>query len=70
LLTDAMMMEVTWDDQWIGYDNDETIAQKKSWADNQCFGGTMAWSVDFDSGAGKSVPFLHHSYVELTLVVG
>jgi len=52
-LTEALMMELTWDDQWIGYDDESTIARKKAWADDQCFGGTMAWSVDFNSGAGK-----------------
>lgn len=54
-LPDALMMEVTWDDQWIGYDDESTIARKKSWADDQCFGGTMAWSVDFNSGAGNGL---------------
>lgn len=54
-LTDALMMEVTWNDQWIGYDDESTIARKKSWADDQCFGGTMAWSVDFNSGAGNGL---------------
>ncbi|KAF2640323.1 glycoside hydrolase [Massarina eburnea CBS 473.64] len=49
-LPDAIMMELTWDDQWIGYDNADTIARKKGWGDSQCFGGTMAWSVDFASG--------------------
>lgn len=52
-LPDAMMKQITWDDQWIGYDDADTIKQKKAWADNQCFGGTMAWSIDFNSGAGR-----------------
>lgn len=50
---DAMMKELTWDDQWIGYDDADTIKAKKGWADNQCFGGTMAWSIDFNSGNGE-----------------
>ncbi|KAK7958671.1 hypothetical protein PG988_013519 [Apiospora saccharicola] len=54
-LPEAMMKQITWDDQWIGYDDDETIARKKAWADNQCFGGTMAWSIDFNSGAGSGM---------------
>ncbi|KAK8051637.1 glycoside hydrolase superfamily [Apiospora rasikravindrae] len=54
-LPDAMMKQITWDDQWIGYDDEETIARKKAWADNQCFGGTMAWSIDFNSGAGSGL---------------
>ncbi len=46
-------MEITWDDQWIGFDNAISIAVKKEFANNMCFGGTMAWSVDFDSGDGS-----------------
>ncbi|KZM21136.1 chitin binding [Ascochyta rabiei] len=53
-LPDAMMKEITWDGQWIGYDDADTIKQNKAWADNECFGGTMAWSVDFNSGAADS----------------
>ncbi|KAF0324503.1 glycosyl hydrolase family 18 [Colletotrichum asianum] len=65
LLEGAMMKELTWDDQWIGYDDyylteemielcEETVALKKKFANNYCFGGTMAWSVDFNSGTGDS----------------
>ena len=57
LLKDPMMKQITWDDQWIGYDDDETIALKKTFANNLCFGGTMIWSVDFKSGAGRYVVY-------------
>ena len=40
-LKDSMMKQVTWDDQWIGYDDEETFAAKKAWADGKGFGGTM-----------------------------
>ncbi|KAH6652447.1 glycoside hydrolase superfamily, partial [Truncatella angustata] len=53
LLSEAMMKQITWDDQWIGYDDADTIKLKKAWADGQCFGGTMVWSVDFNSGSGS-----------------
>lgn len=53
LLEGSMMKEISWDDQWIGYDDHETHAMKKKWADNLCFGGTMVWSIDFDSGKGR-----------------
>lgn len=46
-LADSMMKQITWDDQWIGYDDEETFAEKTKWADSQCFGGTMVWSIDF-----------------------
>jgi hypothetical protein len=53
LLEKSMMKQITWDDQWIGYDDADTIKLKKAWADGQCFGGTMIWSVDFNSGSGS-----------------
>ncbi len=46
-LPDSMMKQITWDDQWIGYDDEDTFAAKKAWADAKCFGGTMVWSIDF-----------------------
>ena len=53
LLQAAMMKQITWDDQWIGYDDAETVAMKKTWASGLCFGGTMIWSVDFNAGNGS-----------------
>jgi hypothetical protein len=50
----TMMKELTWQDQWIGYDDEETVAMKTTYASASCFGGTMAWSVDFHSGTGNS----------------
>lgn len=49
----SMMKQISWDDQWIGYDDADTIALKKQWASDTCFGGTMIWSVDFNSGIGR-----------------
>jgi len=40
-------------DQWIGYDDEETIALKVEYANSACLGGTMIWSLDFGSGAGR-----------------
>lgn len=51
-LEDIGMKELVWDDQWIGYDDEETVELKKKFANDQCFGGLMAWSVDFNSGPG------------------
>ncbi|KAL8746688.1 MAG: hypothetical protein Q9184_007712, partial [Pyrenodesmia sp. 2 TL-2023] len=50
---DFMAKQITWDDQWIGYDDDETRAQKIAWATQNCFGGTITWSVDLASGEGS-----------------
>lgn len=51
-LPNSMMKQITWDDQWIGYDDDDTFAAKKAWADALGFGGTMIWSIDFQEEAG------------------
>jgi hypothetical protein len=48
-----MVKQISWDDQWIGYDDADTIDGKVAFANEQCLGGTMIWSVDFDSGAGS-----------------
>ncbi|KAM3067387.1 hypothetical protein ACMFMF_009878 [Clarireedia jacksonii] len=53
LLADDMMKQLTWGNQWIGYDDVDTIAMKKAWASQHCFGGTMIWSIDLFSGAGS-----------------
>ncbi|OTA65820.1 glycoside hydrolase family 18 protein, partial [Hypoxylon sp. EC38] len=51
--SDAMMKYLVWSDQWVGYDDSETIAMKKSWASSHCLGGTMIWSIDLYSGSGS-----------------
>ncbi|KAI0506840.1 glycoside hydrolase superfamily [Xylaria bambusicola] len=52
LNNESLMKELSWADQWIGYDDEETHALKRKFANNLCFGGTVAWSVDFNSGPG------------------
>lgn len=46
-VSEARMKQITWDDQWIGYDDVQSFEAKKRWADSKCFGGTMYWAVDF-----------------------
>jgi chitinase len=54
LLPDEMVKQIVWDgNQWMGYDDDETIALKMKWADEHCLGGTAVWSIDFNSGPGR-----------------
>ncbi|KAI1734037.1 glycosyl hydrolases family 18-domain-containing protein [Xylaria scruposa] len=44
---DAGVKWITWNnDQWISYDDDDTFAQKKSFADDRCLGGLMVWAID------------------------
>ena len=47
-LKDSMMKQIAWDDQWIGYDDEETFHDKKAWADGHCFGGLAVWSTDLE----------------------
>jgi len=37
LLPDLMIKQISWDDQWIGYDDEETIALKSKWGDRRRF---------------------------------
>lgn len=53
LLSDPMMKQITWQDQWIGYDDKETFALKQDFAAKLCFGGLMFWSVDFYPSKGR-----------------
>ncbi|KAF5574913.1 glycoside hydrolase family 18 [Fusarium subglutinans] len=54
LLKDSAMKELVFDNQWIGYDDRETIELKREFANNYCFGGLMAWSVDFEPGTASN----------------
>jgi len=33
-------------DQWVGYDDEETLTFKRKWAKKNCMRGTMIWSID------------------------
>jgi GH18 family chitinase len=33
-------------DQWVGYDDEETLNFKRAWAKKNCMRGTMIWSID------------------------
>lgn len=41
-------------DQWVSYDDGETIQLKLSKANSRCLGGKMVWAVDQDDGDGSS----------------
>lgn len=47
----AMQKYATWGDQWIGYDDGDTLALKMAWADGLCMGGAMFWTLDNDGGS-------------------
>jgi chitinase len=46
-IPEARYKEIAWDGQWIGYDDEETLLMKRTWASSRCFGGTMIWSIDY-----------------------
>ncbi|CZR65426.1 related to chitinase [Phialocephala subalpina] len=55
LLPDEMIKQISWGNQWIGYDDTDTIALKSNWADQHCFGGLVFWSLDLVGvGTGDS----------------
>ncbi|KAI0437594.1 hypothetical protein F4803DRAFT_537994 [Xylaria telfairii] len=44
---EAMVKWVTWNNnQWVSYDDDDTFAQKRDFANMRCLGGTMVWAMD------------------------
>ncbi|KAL8830646.1 MAG: hypothetical protein Q9170_005645 [Blastenia crenularia] len=53
VVPETMSKQLTWDDQWIGYDDEETFKMKTDWATRNCFGGIMVWSADLNSGEGS-----------------
>lgn len=42
---------VTWDtNQWVSWDDAETLKIKQDYANRRCLGGTMVWAIDLDDG--------------------
>jgi len=38
---------ITWDsNQWVSYDDEETLVQKGEFANSRCLGGLMIWAID------------------------
>lgn len=55
----AAVKIVTWDtDQWVSYDDAETMKTKIDFANQHCLGGTMVWAIDMDSSNGSSIDAL------------
>ncbi|KAH8896309.1 glycoside hydrolase [Thozetella sp. PMI_491] len=47
----AAVKIVTWDtDQWVSWDDAETLKLKQDFANKRCLGGTMVWAIDLDDG--------------------
>ncbi|KAL9037749.1 MAG: hypothetical protein Q9180_003547, partial [Flavoplaca navasiana] len=54
MIQSSMAKQIFWGDQWVGFDDAETLALKTNWAAENCFGGSMIWSLDMESGQGSS----------------
>lgn len=61
----AATKQLFWANQWVSYDDSETIALKKGLADERCMSGTAIWAIDYDSCDGRSV----ESYVMICLCI-
>ncbi|OHW98396.1 glycoside hydrolase family 18 protein, partial [Colletotrichum incanum] len=47
----AAVKVVTWDsNQWVSWDDAETLKLKIEYANKRCLGGTMVWAIDLDDG--------------------
>ncbi|KAK2032539.1 putative chitinase [Colletotrichum zoysiae] len=47
----AAVKIVTWDNnQWVSWDDVETLKIKQDYANRRCLGGTMVWAIDLDDG--------------------
>ncbi|OBT81895.1 hypothetical protein VE02_09580, partial [Pseudogymnoascus sp. 03VT05] len=46
---DAAVKVITWDDQWVAYDDVDTYKQKADFARSLCLGGVMVWALSQDS---------------------
>ncbi|KAL2811037.1 glycoside hydrolase superfamily [Aspergillus granulosus] len=48
LYKDAAVKVVHWDDQWVSYDDRETLRMKAELARSQCLSGLMVWAISHD----------------------
>ncbi|KAI0546598.1 hypothetical protein F4679DRAFT_409115 [Xylaria curta] len=56
--TKAGVKWITWDrDQWVSYDDDETLKQKGEFANSRCLGGLMVWAMDQVDQNAKSLNY-------------
>ncbi|THC90472.1 hypothetical protein EYZ11_010063 [Aspergillus tanneri] len=49
LYKDAAVKVVHWDDQWVSYDDRETLGIKAEFARTQCLSGVMVWAISHDT---------------------
>jgi len=44
---------VTWGNQWVSYDDEETLIMKSEYAQTLCLGGLMVWAISHDTKDAK-----------------
>lgn len=44
---------VSWGNQWVAYDDEETLKMKSEYAQSLCLGGLMVWAITHDSKDAK-----------------
>jgi hypothetical protein len=49
LYKDEAVKVLTWDDQWVGFDDEDTLQIKADFARSQCISGLMVWAVSHDT---------------------
>ncbi|GAO19284.1 hypothetical protein UVI_02063400 [Ustilaginoidea virens] len=56
---DAAVKIVTFDgDQWVSYDDEETLRTKMDYANKRCLGGVMVWAASTDDEDGTAIQAL------------
>ncbi|KAJ2979137.1 hypothetical protein NQ176_g3433 [Zarea fungicola] len=52
--TTAAVNIVTWDNNWVSYDDAKTLQMKVAYANKNCLGGTMVWAISLDDPQGTA----------------
>ncbi|KAJ6191606.1 Glycoside hydrolase superfamily [Penicillium mononematosum] len=55
---EAAVQILTWDDQWVAYDDAETFKIKTDFVKETCLGGVMVWAVSHDTTNGTYTDML------------
>lgn len=52
---EAAVKIVYWEDQWVSYDDDETLKIKADFARENCLGGVMVWALTHDNAQSDAL---------------
>ncbi|KAF2966776.1 hypothetical protein GQX73_g6779 [Xylaria multiplex] len=66
----AAVAIVTWDsDQWVSFDDDDTLKAKLDYANDKCLGGVMVWAASTDDNKGTAIRALSQAAGRTDLTV-